>query len=170
MEPDPRKATPRGVAKPRGVIDFATAFDADRWPVDAVARIGAAARVWLDIRPPGRVAHYLRRAIQLSDLAARATAKGDAAGAAWAASGAAQAAWQAQIADGRDMVDAGVKAFRAAEGANLTRAAQALARQEEWQRRADEIWLRMPDHTAANVARLLDAKRWNTIRRYIKKK
>lgn len=87
----------------------------------------------------------------------------------WAALRMLQAMWIAQMMDGRQMIDGGVKRYRAAETQNRTVSTAAERQRELWRKQAADLRAN-PKHAGkgkSDIASLIDKDRWNTVRRYI---
>ncbi len=170
-----KKATPGGVAgKPERVktveiAEIGSRLDSSRWPLNWSARIESGAKAYLHIDPNRPGAKNLRKALECVALMRKCIEAKDSSGAAWMASAAVQAIWQAEVADARAMIDLGARAVRGRERANVKKSRDAAPTHDQWQRQANAYWEKRPNLTVRAVARLIDAARFETIRRVIKK-
>lgn len=162
------KATSGDVAQ-RSVAEICSRLDARRASLDWLPRISQLATVYLNSDPDRIGADFLRLAISEAKLAQKALELGLADAAALSAMAAIQAAWRAEIAEGRVMLDAGVKQYRRAEKARADRSAEASNERAAWQLQADAIWGRNPALSALAVAARIEPQRQNYIRKHIKK-
>lgn len=132
-------------------------------------KIGLWAEVLLGINPSRKGSEALRVALQNSRMVDLAVDRGDASAAACFAAQAVHAMWCAEMAEGRQMIEAGVTAYRRAEGENLRRSAVAQAERESWRQKAAEL-KQNPQHASkskSGLARLIDPARWNTVRHHL---
>lgn len=151
----------------RPVCEIGSRLDWQKPTLEWLNRIERSARYHLDINPNRIGARQLREALKMVIYTRRCIEAGRADGAAFSALAALQAAWAAEIAEGRDMIDAGVKRFRAAEKANSGKSLQAEQIHADWQRKADAIRRRRPNLSKAEIARRIDPQRANYIRKRI---
>lgn len=127
------------------------------------------AALYLETEPHRAGAEHLRRVIKAARLALAALDQGEAIGAAVMAMQAMQHAWLAEIAEGRPMIDAGVKAVRGAAKGNESKTKAAKPAHDEWQRQAEVMWGINPALSVRAVADRIDPDRGDYIRRHIKK-
>lgn len=156
-------------ASPVGVAEIGSRLDAARLDVDWLDQVSKRAAFYLEIDPTRAGAAHLSLCVRFARDASTATSQGQAQQAAYASGAALQAAWQAEIAEGRTMIDSGVKSFREAERANKRKAVAAEAERADWQAKANAIWARKPEHTATAVAKTIDPDRFDYIRKRITK-
>lgn len=112
-------------------------------------------------------AAMLKEARSNALVALKALEQANAESAAFFALGALQAAWTAEMIEGRQMIDAGVTAYRRAESENARRHAIAEQERDGWRNEAKQIQLTNPRMSKSDIARKIDPERWNTIRKYI---
>lgn len=76
-------------------------------------------------------------------------------------------AWQAEVADRRVMITPGVKQYEGQQRENQQRAQSAAALRKKWRKKAKVVSSGNPRLSKSDIAKQIDPKRWNTIRRYI---
>jgi len=101
----------------------------------------------------------------------RAKAANDPEAATWAAMRMLHVMWLAQLSDAQTMIESGVSQYRVFESKNLAESRAAEAEREEWRKKAAALRAdpRHEGKSASDIARLIHAKRWNTVRRHIGK-
>ena len=119
------------------------------------------------MNPQRSGAAYLVRAKDHARRARLAVSQGNAPRAAIFALAALQAAWHAEITEARTMVDLGVKSYQSTQSENERRQQAAELERAEWRKQAAQIRRRKPALSKSDIARQIDARRWNTIRRYV---
>jgi hypothetical protein len=157
------------VAK-RDVCEIASRFNAFAPSLDWLETIALYAEHYLHINPKREGAKLLKEARNMARLAQKAIHQDNTYAAAFFALGALQAAWQAEVRTelGRVMIDSGVTSYRGGERINVDREKTADAEHERWKDAAKAIRAKSRRRLSkTEIAKKIDATRWNTIRKFI---
>lgn len=153
--------------KQKSICSIGTKLDTRAPSIEWLQTIATYVDFYLNMDSARAGAAMLKKARTSAMLALEALKESDAEGAAFFALGALQAAWTAEMIEGRQMIDAGVTAYRKAESENARRHATAEQERDGWRKEATQIQLTNPRMSKSDIARKIDPDRWNTIRKYI---
>lgn len=125
------------------------------------------AALYLESDPQRPGAEHLKGVLDASRLALAAIAGGDAIGGATMAMQALHHAWLAEIAEGRPLIEAGVKTTRGRVKGNETKSEVAEAERAVWQREAERLWAANPRLSKREVAKRVAPGRGDYARKHI---